>query len=76
LVARRVIHLMIKINLNSFSTDSLLNGSDTSPIIMTIEIRWVNHTTKTWTHTFNTPTSDLGEKKKKTSFSQHLHTDK
>jgi hypothetical protein len=44
-----------------FSTGSLLNGSDTSPIEVTIKIRRFRQAIETMTRTFNTSTTVAGE---------------
>jgi hypothetical protein len=44
-----------------FSTGSLLNGSDTSPVTVTIQIRRFHRATETMTYTFNTSATDFGE---------------
>jgi hypothetical protein len=44
-----------------FSTGSLLNGNDTSPVTVTIEIRRFRRAMETITHTFNTSTMDFDE---------------
>jgi hypothetical protein len=44
-----------------FSTGSLLNGSDTSPVAVTITIRRFRQAIETITRTFNTSTTGAGE---------------
>ena len=44
-----------------FSTGSLLNDSDASPVTVTIEVRRSQHEMETETSTFNTSTTDFGE---------------
>jgi hypothetical protein len=44
-----------------FSTGSLLNGSDTSPVTVTIEIRRFHRAIETMIYTFNKSTTDFGE---------------
>jgi hypothetical protein len=44
-----------------FSTGSLLNGSDTSPVAVKIETRYLRHVIKTTTRTFNKSTTDFYE---------------
>jgi hypothetical protein len=44
-----------------FSTGSLLNGSDKSPLTMTIEIRGFERSMKTMIRTLKTSTTNLGE---------------
>ena len=44
-----------------FSTGSLLNGTDKSPVTVTIEIRRFRRAMETMTRTFKTSTNNLGE---------------